>query len=115
MPLNLSKSQTTGLTLALCLKIFDSKLKTRLRTDGSSVGLDAFLEQNYGTVDDEKWYAIDYSFENLLDYGKCYAKKLEKETHSIVLKVESFHGYLYGCRFTEINDHKTLKSVSIDQ
>ena len=102
-------------TLALCLKIFDSKLKIRLRTDGSSVGLDAFLEQNYGTVDDEKWYAIGYSFENLLDYGKCYAKKLEKETHSIVLKVESFHGYLYGCRFTEINDHKTLESISIDQ
>ena len=41
-------------TSAPCLKISDSKLPTRLRTDASSVGLGAFLEQNYGTVDNEK-------------------------------------------------------------
>ena len=40
----------TLVTSAPCLKISDSKLPTRLKTDASSVVLDAFLEQNYGTV-----------------------------------------------------------------
>ena len=44
----------TLVTSAPCLEIFDSKLPTRLRTDASSVGLGAFLEQNYGTIDSEK-------------------------------------------------------------
>ena len=44
----------TLVTSASCLKIFDSKLSTRLRTNPSSIGLGAFLEQNYGTVDNEK-------------------------------------------------------------
>ena len=37
-----------------CLKIVDSKIPTCLKTDASSVGLDAFLQQNYGTVENEK-------------------------------------------------------------
>ena len=41
-------------TAAPCLKIFDSKLATRLKTDASLVGLGAFLEQSYGTVDKKK-------------------------------------------------------------
>ena len=40
----------TLVTSAPCLKIFDSKLPTRLNTDASSVGLGAFLQKNYGTV-----------------------------------------------------------------
>ena len=44
----------TLVTSAPCLKIFDSKLPTRLKTDASSVGLVAVLEQTYGTVDNEK-------------------------------------------------------------
>ena len=44
----------TLVTSAPCLKIFDSKLPTRLKTNPSSIGLGAFLEQNYGTVDNEK-------------------------------------------------------------
>ena len=35
----------TLVTSAPCLKIFDSKLATRLKTDSSSVGLGAFLER----------------------------------------------------------------------
>ena len=44
----------TLVTLAPCLKIFNSKLQTCLRTDASSVGLGAFLQQNYQTVDNKK-------------------------------------------------------------
>ena len=44
----------TLVTSAHCLKIFDSKLPTCLKTDASSVGLGAFLQQNYGTVYNEK-------------------------------------------------------------
>ena len=43
----------TLVTSAPCLKIFDSKLPTRWKTDASSVGLGAFLEQFYGTVSNE--------------------------------------------------------------
>ena len=44
----------TLVTSAPCLKIFDSKLPTRLNTVASSVGLGAFLQQNYGIVNNEK-------------------------------------------------------------
>ena len=43
----------TLVTSAPSLKIFDSKLLTRLVSDVGSVGLGAFLEQNYGTIDKE--------------------------------------------------------------
>ena len=55
-------------TSAPCLKVFDSKLPTCLRTDASSVGLGAFLKQNYGTVDNEKWHSIGYSSGALWHY-----------------------------------------------
>ena len=65
-------------TSAPCLKISDSKLPTRLRTDASSVGLGAFLEQNYGTVDNEKWHPTGYSSRTLQDYEKRYVQ-IKKE------------------------------------
>ena len=43
-----------------CLKIADPKLPTRLRTDASLIGLGSFLEQNYGTVDEEKRHPIRF-------------------------------------------------------
>ena len=52
--LNVIENLKTLVTSAPCLKIFDSKLPTRLKTDASSVGLGAFLEKNYGTVNKEK-------------------------------------------------------------
>ena len=100
----------TLVTSASCLKIFDSNLPTRLKTDASSLGLGAFLEQNYGTVTNEKWHPIGYSSRALRDYEKRYAQ-IEKETLSIVFGVERFHEYLYGRRFIIINDHKPLKSI----
>ena len=100
----------TLVTSTPCLKIFDSNLPTRLKTDASSVGLGAFLEQNYGTVSNEKWHPIGYSSRALRDYEKRYAQ-IEKETLSIVFGVERFHECLYGHRFIVINDHKPLKSI----
>ena len=108
--LNVIENLKTLVTSAPCLKIFDSKLPTRLKTDASSVGLGAFLEQNYGTVSNEKWHPIGYSSRGLRDYEKRYAQ-IEKETLSIVFGVERFHEYLYGHRFIVINDHKPLKSI----
>ena len=93
----------TLVTSALCLKIFDLKLPTRLKTNASSVGLGTFLEQSYGTVNNEKWYPIDYSSQALRDYKKRYAQ-IEKETLSIIFGVERFHEYLYGRKFLIIND-----------
>ena len=100
----------TFVTSAPSLKIFNSNLSARLKTDSSSVALGAFLEQNYGTVTNEKWHPIGYSSRPLRDYEKCYAQ-IEKETLSIVFGVERFHAYLYGRRFIVINDRKPLKSI----
>ena len=100
----------TLVTSAPCLKVFDSNLPTRLKTDTSSVGLGAYLEQNYGTITNEKWHPIGYSSRALRDYKKRYAK-IERKTFSIVFGVKIFHKYLYGRRFIVINDHKPLKSI----
>ena len=51
----------TLVTSASCQKIFDSKSLTCLKTDASSAGLGAFLEQNYGTITNKKWHPIGYS------------------------------------------------------
>ena len=92
------------------LRNFNSKLSTRLKTDASSVGLGAFLEQNYGTVKNEKWHPIVYSSRALRDYERRYAQ-IQKGTLSIVFGVKRFHEYFYGRRFIVINDHKPLKSI----
>ena len=77
--LNVIEKLKTWITLAPCLKIFDSNFPARLRTDTSSVGVGAFLEQNYGTVDKEKLIPVSYSLRALWDYEKRYAQ-IEKET-----------------------------------
>ena len=100
----------TLVTSGPCLKIFDSELPTCLKTDASSVGLDAVLEQNYGTITNKKWHPIGYSSRTLRDYEKRYAQ-IEKETLSIVSGVEHFHEYLYGHRLIVINDHNQSKSI----
>ena len=88
----------------------DSKLPTRLKTDAISVGLRAFLEQNYGTINNETWHPNGYSSRALRDNEKRYTQ-IEKETLSIVFGDECFYEYLYGRRFIVINDHKPLKSI----
>ena len=53
-----------------------------LKADASSVGLGAFLEQNYGNVENEKWHPISY-----IGYEKRYAQiTLQKplEKHQIL-------------------------------
>ena len=99
-------------TSAPCLKIFNSKLPTRLKTDASSVGLGAFFEQNYGTITNEKWHPTGYSSGALWDYEKRHTQ-IEKETISIAFGVKCFHELLYGRRFIIINVQKPLKSISI--
>ena len=61
-------------------------------------------------VDNEKCYTIGYLLRTIQDYENHFAQ-IEKETLSIVFGVECFHEYLYGHRFTEINDHKQLKPI----
>ena len=67
------KNLKTLVTSAPCLKISNSKLPTHLKTNASSVGLGAFLEQSYGIVKNERWHPISYSLQALQDYKKRYA------------------------------------------
>ena len=104
------KNLKTLVTSAPGPQIFDSNLPTRLKNDASSVGLGAFLKQNYGTVTNEKWHPTGHSSRALRDYEEPYAQ-MEKENLSIAFGVERFHEYLYGLRFIVINDRKPLKST----
>ena len=97
-------------TTTLCLKIFNPNLQSCLKINTSSEGLGALLEQNHQTLTYQKWYPIGYVSQSLWDYEKHYAQ-IEKETLSIVFGIERFHEYLYGCKFTVINNHQPLKSI----
>ena len=98
------------ITSAPILKIFDPNLPTRLKIDASSKGVGALLEQNHGSLENPQWHPIGYSFRALHDCEKRYTQ-IEKETLFIVFGVERFHKYLYGHKFTIINDHQPLRSI----
>ena len=44
-----------------CLKMFNPSLQSHLKTDASSEGLGALLEQNHGTLTYPKWYPTGYA------------------------------------------------------
>ena len=93
-----------------CLNIFNPNLQTHLKSDTWSEGSGALPEQNQETLIYPKWCLVGYVSWSLQDYKKCYAQ-IEKETLSINFDVERFHEYLYGCKFTMINDHQPLQSI----
>ena len=93
-------------TTTPCLKILNPNLQTRLKIDASSEELGALLEQSHRTIT----YPVGYASRSLRDYEKRYAQ-IEKETLSIVFGVERFHEYLYGRKFTVINNHQPLKPI----
>ena len=65
-----------------CVKdIYDHKLPTGLKTDKSSEGLAALLEQNHGTADCEQWFAIAFASRALTLYERNYAG-IEKPSQS---------------------------------
>ena len=78
----------------------------RLKTDASSEGLGALIEQTFG----EDWKPIGYASRSLNESEKQYAQ-IEKEVLSIVFGCERFHEYLYGYQFVIHNDHKPLSSI----
>ena len=115
--LNLQKPQLDAIeklkTLIMSvpiLKIFNPNLPTGLKIDASSEEVGALLDQNHGSLENPQWHPIGYLPRALCDYEKQYAP-IEKETLSVVFIVERFHKYLYGHKFTIINDHQPLKSI----
>jgi len=94
------------ITSAPTLKFFNHTLNTRLRSDASSEGLGALLEQQH----QNDWYPVAYASRSLTDAENNYAQ-IEKETLSILFGCERFHEYLYGRHFIVYNDHQPLKSI----
>ena len=93
-------------TTAPVLGYFNSHLPTRIRTDSSSEGLGAMIEQSI----DGNWFPVAYASRSLTSAEKNYAQ-IEKETLSIVFGCERFREYVYGRKFTVCNDHLPLKSI----
>ena len=88
------------------LQFFDPNLPTRIRTDSSSVGLGAMLEQCVKG----SWHPIAFASRALDKSEQNYAQ-IERETLSVVFGCEKFHEYLYGRAFVAQNDHQPLKAV----
>ena len=88
------------------LQFYDPNLPTRIRTDSSSVGLGAMLEQRI----DDSWHPIAFASRALEKSEQNYAQ-IERETLSVVFGCERFHEYLYGREFIVHNDHQPLKAV----
>ena len=88
------------------LQFFNPNLPTRIRTDSSSVGLGAMLEQCVNG----SWHPIAFASRALDKSEQNYAQ-IERETLSVVFGCERFHEYLYGRSFVAQNDHQPLKAV----
>ena len=88
------------------LQFYDPELPLRLRTDASTEGLGAMIEQQH----DGLWHPIAYASRSLTDAEKKYSP-IEAETLSIVFGCERFSEYVYGRKFLIQNDHQPLKTI----
>ena len=88
------------------LKYYDPSNPIRIRTDSSSEGLGAMLEQEMNG----EWYPVAFASRSLTNAEKNYAQ-IEKETLSILYGCEHFYEYVYGMKFIVQNDHMPLKSI----
>lgn len=77
-------------TTTPCLKVFNTNLLIRLRTDANSKELIFLLERNHVALTYSKWYPFRYASRLLRDYEKRYAQ-IEKEALFIVFVVERLH------------------------
>ena len=73
------------------LKFYNPKLPPRIRTDASSEGLGAMLQQKHN----DEWHPVAFASRSLTPAEKNYAP-IETETLSIVFACERFHEYVYG-------------------
>ena len=96
----------SAITSAPILQFFNPNASTRLRTDASSEGLGAMIEQQI----DAEWKPVAFASRSLNQSEKQYAQ-IEKEILSIVFGCERFHEYLYGYQFLIQNDHKPLSAI----
>ena len=96
----------THITSSPILQFYNPTASLRLRTDASTDGLGAMLEQQ----SDGDWHPIAYASRATTSAEKNYAP-IESEALSIVFGCERFHDYLYGRSFTILNDHQPLKTI----
>ena len=99
-------------TTTPCMKIFTSNLQNRLKIDASSQGSGALLENNLRILIYPKWFHVGYAPWSLWYYEKRYGQ-IKNLTLSIDFGVERFHEYLYGHKFTVINDRQPLKPIFV--
>ena len=97
------KSPVTSGTV---LQFYDPDLPLRLRTDASTEGLGAMIEQKH----DGLWHPIAYVSRSLTNAERNYSP-IEAETLSIVFGCDRFYEYLYGRKFLIQNDHQPLKAI----
>ena len=80
---------------------FDPKKPTEVIVDASPVGLGAILTE--GKI-------ISYTSRALTDTEQKYSQT-DREFLAVVYRVEHFHLYLFGSRFTVTTDHKPLVGI----
>ena len=88
------------------LQFYDPNFPTRLRTDFSSFGLGAMIEQYV----EDNWHPIIFVSRSLDKSEQNYVQ-IERETLPVVFPCELFHEYIYSKEFLVQNDHKSLKNI----
>ncbi|GFS20935.1 transposon Ty3-G Gag-Pol polyprotein [Elysia marginata] len=92
----------SALTNAGVMSYFDPSKPTEIIVDASPCGLGAILTQ--------KGHVICYGSRALTQVESRYSQT-EREMLAVVYRVEKFHMYLYGSKFTVTTDHKPLLGI----
>ena len=87
---------------------YDLQVPLRLECDASSYGVGAVLSHKY--IPNGTEHPITYASRTLSAAEKNYAQ-IEKEGLALVFKVQKFHKYIYGHKFTMVTDHKPLLAI----
>jgi len=95
------------LTSENALRPYDPKLKTKMITDASPVGLAASLYQEDASG---VWYPIDHVSRSLQTAEQNYAP-IEKESLGQAWGMNMFRHYLLGIEFESYTDHEPLLSI----
>ena len=87
----------------------DPSLPMKMAGDASAYGIGAVISHVFP---DGKERPVAYASRTLSASERNYSR-IKKEVFSLVFRIQKFHSYLYGRKFTLVTDHKPLTTILI--